>query len=118
MAEKTIEGRIGEAWHLHRQGKNQEALKAFEDVLGMAPTHVDAHYGIGLVYRSLGENNKAIEAFKKALTLAEEAYKASRRVSEAEGVYTNDLRTNEDDRYMILTRMIKQRLESLGESIE
>ena len=115
MSTIRIDERIGDAWGLHREGKNQQAIEAFKDVLNTAPTSVDAHYGLGLAQQADGQNEQALETFQKALELSTEAYQSSRNLAGAEGVPgENDLESIEDDRYMMLQRLIKQRITALG----
>jgi len=107
--------RIGEAWRLHRDGNNDQAIKIFKEIIQKAPESVDAHYGLGLAYKATNDNASAADAFQKALQLAQSAFKAVNTTSNADGHHgSNDLDTNEDDRFMMLTRMLKQRLADVG----
>lgn len=115
MATMHSAERIGEAWRLHRDGNNAEAIRVFKEVIQKSPENVDAHYGLGLAYKASNDNASAADAFQKSLTLAEEVYKALRTASHAEGnTGSNDLNTSEDDRFMMLTRMLRQRLADVG----
>jgi tetratricopeptide (TPR) repeat protein len=108
MAENTNETRIGEGWGLHRAGQNDEAIRVFDEVLRTDRNNIDAHYGLGLAQRARHMNAQALESFKTALELSE------RRLEEIRGAsQENDLSTTGDDRYMMLIRMIKQRIEEL-----
>ena len=82
----------------------------FEEILKQRPDHIDSLYGLGLSRRANGETAWAIEAFKKALVLATEALNAEDKNGAFKG---NNLESYDDDRYMMLTRMIKQRLVEL-----
>lgn len=107
--------RIGEAWRLHRDGNNDQAISIFKEIIQSAPENVDAHYGLGLAYKASSDMASAADAFQKALTLAESAFGAVKTTSQAEGHHgKNDLDTSEDDRFMMLTKMLKQRLEDVG----
>jgi len=107
--------RIGEAWRMHRDGNNDQAIKIFKEIIQKSPDSVDAHYGLGLSYKAMGDNASAADSFQKALDLAQNAFNAVQTTSSAEGHHgTNDLDTSEDDRFMMLTRMLKQRLEDVG----
>ncbi len=107
--------RISEAWRLHREGQNEAAMGIFQDLIRIAPENVDAYYGLGLVYKASGDRDAAIVAFQTALGYAEQAYHAVQTTSHAEGHHgASDLNTHEDDRFMMLSRMLKQRLEDLG----
>jgi tetratricopeptide (TPR) repeat protein len=114
MSAMHVEERVGEAWKQHRMGNNSAAIEIFEDILNKRPDHLDALYGLGLARRANGETAWAVEAFKKALMLANEALNAEEKKSALDGhVVGNDLNKEDDDRYMMLTRMIKQRLAEL-----
>lgn len=107
--------KIGRAWRLHREGDNHGALRLFEEVLAASPDSVDAHYGMGLAYKAGGELASAADSFQQALSVTEQALSAVQLTSHAEGQHgDNDLETNFDDRYMMLTRMLKQRIEDVG----
>ncbi|MDE2777425.1 MAG: tetratricopeptide repeat protein [Chloroflexota bacterium] len=107
--------KIGRAWRMHRDGDNQGALRLFEEVLAASPDSVDAHYGMGLAYKARGDMSAAAASFGQALSVTEQALSAVRVTSHAEGQHgANDLETNFDDRYMMLTRMLKQRINDVG----
>lgn len=107
--------KIGRAWRLHRNGDNQGAIRLFEEVIAASPESVDAHYGMGLAFKSMGDKQSAAGSFQQALSVTEQALSAVQLTSHAEGQHgANDLETNIDDRYMMLTRMLKQRLEDVG----
>jgi len=114
------EERIGEAWRLTRDGQLDAALTLFDEVLTRSPGNVDAHYGRGLLLRKQGEDAGAIEELQTAYKLAKSALGAVHVTSVVDGhIGGNDLDTYEDDRYMMLTRMITQRLAELdAEPIE
>ncbi|MCY4062310.1 MAG: hypothetical protein OXG53_08075 [Chloroflexi bacterium] len=107
--------KIGRAWRLHRDGDNQGAIRLFEEVIAASPESVDAHYGMGLALKSMGDQRSAAVSFQQALSVTEQALTAVQLTSHAEGQHgANDLETNIDDRYMMLTRMLKQRIEDVG----
>ncbi len=107
--------RVGRAWRAHRDGNNSEAIKLFEEVIGANPENVDAHYGLGLAHKAGGTNSAASAAFQNALDLAQKALQAARTTSHVEGhVGANDLDSNDDDRFMMLTRMLNQRIKDVG----
>lgn len=109
------EEKIGEAWRLHRNGDNKTAIAMFAEILQKTPNNVDACYGLGLARRSSGDVAGAIEAFKMALKLANKALDAVNTESQVSGHHgSNDLATYDDDRYMMLNRMLKQRLAELN----
>lgn len=108
MAGENIVAEIGRAWDLQRKGQADAALKEFDRILSQSKDNIDAHYGMGLVKRSLGQNAAAVEHFQRALALVESATEGRRRANE--GPEYNDPTTTEDDRLLMLTRMLKQRL--------
>lgn len=116
MAQSNVRQDIGNAWAAHRSGDQQAAIDGFDRALSRQPESVDAHYGKGLTLRKLERNDEALQCFQSALELAEEALSAARRVSETSGNLnsTNDLGSTDDDRYMMLVRMLKQRLTEMG----
>ena len=107
--------KIGQAWRLHRDGDDRGAIEMFNSIVEANPANVDAHYGLGLAYKALGDNSAAAAAFRKALDNTEQALAAVQTASHVEGqLGDNDLDSNVDDRYMMLTRMLNQRLEDVG----
>lgn len=107
--------KIGRAWRLHRDGDNRGALRLFEEVIAASPDSVDAHYGMGLAYKASGDFSEASASFQQALNVTEQALSAVQMEARAEGQHgSNDLESNIDDRYMMLTRMLKQRIEDVG----
>lgn len=107
--------KIGRAWRLHRDGDNQGAIRLFDEVIAASPDSVDAHYGSGLAHKATGDLAAASVSFQQALAISERALSAVNVTSQAEGQHgANDLETNFDDRYMMLTRMLKQRVEDVG----
>jgi len=106
--------KIGAAWRRHREGDNHGAISLFEEVLASSPDSVDAHYGIGLAHKASGDLAAAATSFQQGLSITETALSAVQKAAQAEGQHgANDLETNMDDRYMMLTRMLKQRIEDV-----
>lgn len=105
-----IEERIGSAWQNHREGRNDAAISAFEEILRKDPDNIDANYGIGLALKADGQMDKALTAFEKALSLTEDA-RTTYEKSRAQEHPDDNVKTPEDDRFMMLNRMIKQRIE-------
>ena len=107
--------KIGQAWRLHRDGDSRGAIEMFNSLVAANPANVDAHYGLGLAHKALGDNQAAAAAFQQALDNTEQALAAVQTASHVEGhLGDNDLDSNFDDRYMMLTRMLNQRLEDVG----
>lgn len=110
--------RIGDAWNFQRQNDWQAAASAFQALASEAETlehteealhHlVDIYYGLGLSERALGNKEAALAAFNKAATLANESYNM------VKGNNGNNLASEEDDRFMMLATMIKQRIAEMG----
>jgi len=115
MATIPTAEKVGQAWRQHRGGDNDSAIRLFQDIVRANPENVDACYGLGLSHKAIGENDAAAAAFRQALSVTEKALSAVEVTSHAEGHTSgNDLGTNIDDRYMMLTRMLKQRIEDVG----
>ncbi|QPC80719.1 tetratricopeptide repeat protein [Phototrophicus methaneseepsis] len=114
MSTMPTEERIGQAWALHRQKDYKAALDIYEEILRKTPNNIDALYGKGLSLVSTGDKPGAAEAFTKALDLAKASLQAVDVTSVVDGHHgSNDLDTYEDDRYLMLVRMINQRLDEV-----
>lgn len=114
MSTMHSEERIGEAWRQHRMNNNPAAIEIFQEILNSDPKDIDALYGLGLAQRANGENGAAIESFQQALKFAQEGLEEV--VSTSEGFGSgNNLNTDQDDRFMMISRMLKQRLVELGQ---
>ncbi len=107
----TIETRIGYAWQLHREGRNVDSIREFQQILSTATENVDAHYGLGLALRADGQLEAAAETFEQALTLSKRRLEYARKRDPQE--QDNESKTTEADRHMMLNRMISQRIEEL-----
>jgi tetratricopeptide (TPR) repeat protein len=112
---RNADPKIGEAWAMHRDDRNRDAIARFEEALTIVPHSVDAHYGLALALRAEGETERAIEMFKKAHEIAQRKLESIRSLDDVDDNIANNLNTTEDDRYMMLSRMINQRLAELGE---
>ena len=53
----------------HQQNKTDVAQKLYNQVLKINPNHVDAHNNLGVIFKNLGENQKAIECYEKAIAI-------------------------------------------------
>ncbi len=115
MSAMSSAEKIGQAWRLHRDGDSRGAIDIFNSIIESNPANVDAHYGLGLAQKALGDNEAAAKAFQTALDNTEQALSAVQTASHVEGqMGDNDLDSTYDDRYMMLTRMLNQRLEDVG----
>lgn len=47
--------------------RNEEAIEAYQQAIGIDPTYVDAYNGLGNAYYGLGRNKEAIEAYQKTI---------------------------------------------------
>ena len=54
-------------WILLAQGRNEEAVAEFERALALDPSFADADVGLGFDYMRLGEFDKSLEYFDKAI---------------------------------------------------
>jgi tetratricopeptide (TPR) repeat protein len=117
MSRESVPAQIGKAWQSQHEGRNAEAIAEFNRILKEAPESVDAYYGLGLAQRADGQQEAAIKSFQKALALAKEAaskYGVAQEEIETQNREDNLLRNSgQDDRYMMLRRMIRQRLAEL-----
>lgn len=108
MSQNSNDALIGRAWAAHRAGRNGDAIRDFEQAIKADSTSVDAYYGLGLAHRATQQYPAAAEAFNKALELSQQ------KLEEIRGNrLENNLESKEDDRYMMLNRMLAQRLEEL-----
>ncbi|GAB4313022.1 MAG: hypothetical protein Kow00117_05720 [Phototrophicales bacterium] len=116
---KIINPELGQAWANLRSGQVDQAVSTFDRIIQNSPQNVDAYYGLGLAQRALGNKQRAIEAFQQAYDLAQDHLEKLRAETSADsklGV-VNNLKSIEDDRYMMLIRMLSQRLAELGVTV-
>lgn len=109
MAIDQSDQRIGRAWRMHREGDNPGAIGMFQDVVLSDPGSIDALYGLGLALKASGDMSAAKDAFAEALKQLENSSAA-----EAALVQEHHSETNLGDRYMMLNRMLTQRIDELG----
>ena len=57
------------AAELSQRGKNEEALKIFLEITRKEPKNFYAHNNLGMVYSEMQENNKALNAYEKSLSI-------------------------------------------------
>jgi tetratricopeptide (TPR) repeat protein len=117
MALAELKRQIGQGWHQHRLADEQGAIRIFEGVIdalakldqeGASVLLVDAYYGLGLSSRASGDTATASKAFKQALEICKQGLETLRSDK------SNDLTTSEDDRYAMLSTMIRQRMREMG----
>ncbi len=115
MSNDTIVTQIGRAWGYLREGQPDTAIKEFEKILQQEPDNIDANYGMGLAQRTTGHLQNAIKHFQHGLEIVDLNDSAGRvaREAAANDFQTERIKPNtaEDDRLMMLTRMLKQRLD-------
>jgi tetratricopeptide (TPR) repeat protein len=107
---------VSRAWQQHREGKTETAIEEFQKIVGMHPKDIDANYGLGLTQKARGDNEAALKSFKNALELISESQKVydSTRNTDPE---MENVKTPEDDRFQMLSRMVNQRLTELEKGI-
>ncbi|MBU5637933.1 tetratricopeptide repeat protein [Geomonas sp. Red69] len=67
LVPKSFEAKTGRGMALARLGRLQEAERELRSALLMNPNPVRTHYELGLVYRQLGDEGKALEQFKEGI---------------------------------------------------
>ena len=106
-SENNASSLVAQAWNYHREGKAAAAVAEFEKVVQQYPQDIDANYGLGLSQKAAGQTAAAINTFKHTLEIISESQKkedAQRNVDD------ENVRTPEDDRLLMLQRMVNQRL--------
>ncbi len=88
---------LGKAWALHRKGQNADAITEFNALLNLSTNNIDALYGLGLAQRSNHQLEAAQATFERCL--------------EQIGAAQTD--RPREDRYLMLQRMARQRLDEL-----
>ncbi len=96
----SVDAQIGKAWGYHSKNQNEEALAEFRALVDKNPSHIDAQYGLALTLAALGKKEEALNVYGKVAELVQA--EISRQSAE-----------DEDARYRMLARMIKQRVEGL-----
>ncbi len=57
------------ALKLHTEGKYQEAIKEYQNIIQISEPDSDLYVNLGAAYQALKDNDKAIEAYKKAIEI-------------------------------------------------
>ena len=65
---KDLQQRFERATRLAAQGKLREAEPLFRDIVQKQPNFAPAHLSLGLVYRLLNQNDKALTHLRRAAT--------------------------------------------------
>jgi Flp pilus assembly protein TadD len=99
----SLDEKIGEAWKTHYAGQDAAAIDQFKRLVEEAPDNIDAHWGLGLSYRNVGNKTSAVEVFQKVKALV-----AARLQTES----------GEMERYVMLNRMVEQQLAQIGEFLD
>jgi tetratricopeptide (TPR) repeat protein len=107
MSDTSIAQQIGRAWRYYREGKADTAITEFERILQKNGDDIDANYGIGLAQNAAGRKTDAVRHFQKAQELVTAAIA---KQPKREG----NIASPADDRLMMLSRMIGQRLSELS----
>lgn len=115
-----VSAQIGQAWAHHRAERNNDAIREFENILKTSPDDVDALYGLGLALRATGKKDESVKMFQKALTLAEQAVTSTPAVETPKQGQVEDKLSiaGQNPRYMMLVRMIGQRLDELKSGVK
>lgn len=100
MVTQPHDEQLSKAWELHRAGKYAEAITTFDEIVKLAPDHLDAVYGRGLSERTSGKFAAALASFEEAVRLARAALAVTPGI----------------DRYEMLERMSEQRISELQQT--
>ncbi|MBI1279480.1 MAG: hypothetical protein GC179_15225 [Anaerolineaceae bacterium] len=112
MSSNPINASISHAWRHQREHQAATAVPEFEKILKQDENNLDALYGMGLALRDSGNKEGAIQNFQRCLELVTAAAAARRPAKTGEDEHRT-ANTPEDDRFMMLTRMLQQRLDEL-----
>ena len=107
-----VSEQVSQAWQQLREGKPDAAVSEFEKIVQQNPRDNDSHYGLGLSQKVAGQEDAARKTFNTALELIDESkrsYDATRDPQQE----NENVRTPEDDRFQMLSRMVSQRLAEL-----
>jgi tetratricopeptide (TPR) repeat protein len=112
MSSNSLNASISQAWRYQREHQAATAITEYEKILKQDANNIDALYGYGLSLRDTGKKAEATAQFKRALELVDAAALSRRPATTGEEEHRT-VNTPEDDRYMMLSRMIKQRLSEI-----
>ncbi len=108
MASSNVDDQVRRAWQQQRAGDSRAAVDSFAQIVKNHPDDTDARYGLGLSHKSAGNQEEAISSFRSAQQLVEEG----QRVEGEKHIPGEEdrLRSPEDDRLTMLSRMLTQRI--------
>lgn len=109
----NVTDQVRQAWNLQREGRSETAVAEFQKIVQQHPNDMDANYGLGLAQKKANETEAAIQTFNKTLELIEKNRKAHEARRDPNDL--DNIRTPEDDRLQMLSRMVRQRLSELSE---
>jgi tetratricopeptide (TPR) repeat protein len=66
------EGFMQRGWAFHARGDQDRAESDFRRAISYSPESVDANFALGLVMKSQGRKEEAVELFKKTMALIEQ----------------------------------------------
>ena len=89
---------LGQAWHQHAEGQNQNAVDQFAKITQQSPEDMDALYGLGLAQRGAGQTAEALATFQRVKALVEAAVPESEEAT---------------NRLEMLSRMVNQQIQFL-----
>lgn len=69
FAPKYAETRVLYGEYLRKKGRNDEALKQFQDALKLKPSSANIHYHLGMLYFDSGDSKSALDHARKAYRL-------------------------------------------------
>lgn len=90
------EKRFGEAFDEMKNGRYEEALAGFKETLEFHPNHEQSYGNMGICYAALGQKQKALESFDKALEIAPDYEPASVNKAMVERLREDEILPRED----------------------
>jgi hypothetical protein len=103
---------VSHAWRLQREHQPQLAIPEYQKILQQDSDNIDALFGYGLAQRDNGDGEGAITSFQHCLELVDAAALARRPAITGEEEH-RVANTPDDDRFMMLSRMLKQRISEI-----
>jgi tetratricopeptide (TPR) repeat protein len=106
-SQNNVSELVTQAWNHQREGRAAAAVSEFEKLVKQHPQDVDVNYGLGLSQKAAGQTAAAISTFRHTLEIIGDSMKIE---NANRSVELENVKTPEDDRLMMLQRMVKQRL--------